>query len=249
MIEIHAHLLPGLDDGPETIEESLDLARAFLQQGVRHVVATPHVFPGRFDNSIAEIQQALKAFQLVMAEQGLPLALSMAGEVRLSEHVITLFEEQALPFLGEDAGYKTLLLEMPDGQIPVGTDKLISWLLARGVRPVIAHPERNRAVRDNPQLGLDLVQQGCALQLTAGALLGQFGAKVQQAAEFLIAENAVSAIASDAHNVTNRAPCMRHAHDWLSGRFNQALADQLTHHGPAALTAQGLPHHSAKHGN
>lgn len=239
MIEIHAHLLPGLDDGPETIEEALDLARAFLEQGVVHVVATPHVFPGRFDNSIAQIQQSLSEFEQVLAAHGLPLSLSVAGEVRLSEQVITLFNEEALPFLGELDGYKTLLLEMPDGQIPMGTDKLVAWLLARGVRPVIAHPERNRAVRDNPKLALDLVQQGCALQLTAGALMGQFGAKVQQAAEFLVAENAAAAVASDAHNITNRAPCMRHAHDWLCQRFNQDLADQLTHHGPAALAGRG----------
>jgi protein-tyrosine phosphatase len=237
VIEIHAHLLPGIDDGPQTVDESLALARAFLDDGVTHVVATPHVFEGRFDNTLQSNQQALSKFQTVLTQEALPLTVTVAGEVRFSEHVIDLYQAQALPFLGQFEGYQTLLLEFPDGEIPFGADKLIHWMIDRKIRPVIAHPERNRAIRDRPQTGLDLVELGCLLQLTAGAVLGQFGVKVQQAAEFLLTANAVAAVSSDAHNLQARAPCLAASRDWLRSVFGEDRAHQLTVAGPAALIA------------
>jgi protein-tyrosine phosphatase len=235
VIEIHAHLLPGVDDGPESLEESLALAQAFIDDGVRHVVATPHVYPGLFPNTRSSNIKALALFQQALAERGISLSLQVAGEVRLTEHIPQLLETNELPFLGEVDGYRTLLLEMPDGQIPVGTDRLVAWLLERGIRPVIAHPERNRAIRDKPKLGLELVQMGCLLQVTAGALIGGFGAPVQKAARFLVKKKAVAAIASDAHNLAARAPCMGAAFAWLSNQHGEEVAVALTQTGPASL--------------
>ena len=235
MIEIHAHLLPGVDDGPESLEESLALAQAFIDDGVRHVVATPHVYPGLFPNTRSSNIKALALFQQALDARGISLSLQVAGEVRLTEHIPHLLETNELPFLGELDGYRTLLLEMPDGQIPVGTDRLVAWLLERGIRPVIAHPERNRAIRDKPKLGLELVQMGCLLQVTAGALIGGFGAPVQKAARFLVKKKAVAAIASDAHNLAARAPCMGAAFTWLSNQHGEEVAVALTQTGPAKL--------------
>jgi protein-tyrosine phosphatase len=235
VIEIHAHVLPGIDDGPQNIEQSLDLIRAFIADGVTHVVATPHVHPEVFPNNRSINEAALHQFRSALEDAGLQIGLSVAGEVRLSEHVLELFHQEELPFLGQSQGMRTVLLEMPDGHIPLGTEKLLAWLLQRGVQPVIAHPERNRAVRDQPTLALELVKQGAQLQITAAALLGGFGDRVQQAAEFLVRQNAVAAIASDAHNLTARAPCMANASAWLAERFGPQLAHQLTVAGPAEI--------------
>jgi protein-tyrosine phosphatase len=235
VIEIHAHVLPGIDDGPKDLAESLDLIRAFIADGVTHVVATPHVHAAFFPNTRSTNQAALNDFRQALLEHQLDIGLSVAGEVRLSEQVLELFYQNELPFLGEHQGMRSLLLEMPDGHIPLGAEKLFSWLLQRGVQPVIAHPERNRAVRDNPALAMELTQQGCKLQLTAGALLGSFGERVQAAAEFMLAHQLVSAIASDAHNLSVRAPCMAAAAAWITEKYSAELAHELTVAGPARL--------------
>jgi protein-tyrosine phosphatase len=235
MIEIHAHLLPGIDDGPETLQDSLALAQAFVNDGVRHVVATPHVFPGRFNNTRTTIEHAVEQFQKELLANEIDLAVQVAGEVRLSEDVIALFEQEELPYLGELEGYRTLLLELPDGQIPLGTDKLVAWLIKRGVRPVIAHPERNRVVRDRPEAAKELLDMGCLLQITAGALTGQFGSKVQQSAQALVKADWVSAVASDAHNLASRPPCLSSAFEWLSDRHGHDTAQRLCISGPAML--------------
>jgi protein-tyrosine phosphatase len=238
VIEIHAHVLPGIDDGPRNLEESLALLSAFVADGVTHVVATPHVHQQVFPlNNRSFNELALQEFKQAIAAHDLAISLSVAGEVRLDEQVIELFERGELPFLGRSAGLHYLLLELPDGQIPVGTDKLIAWLRERKIQPVIAHPERNRVVRDTPQRGLELVQMGCLLQVTAGALLGGFGQRVQTAAAFLVQQQAVAAIASDAHNLAARSPCMGAAYQWLTEHHGESTAIELTRTRPAQLCA------------
>lgn len=240
MIEIHAHVLPGIDDGPQTLEDALALARLFVADGVTHVIATPHVFPGRFDNTLQTNRAALSEFRKALQQADIALSMSVAGEVRFCEHVPMLLENGDLPFLGElEDGWRSLLLELPDGGIPIGAEKLIDWLLVRKIRPVIAHPERNRMIRDRPELAKRLVELGCELQITAGALLGGFGERAQQASLYMLEHNVVAAIASDAHNLTARAPCLSQAKQWLHERFGSQHAQQLTQHGPARLS--GMP--------
>lgn len=235
MIEIHAHLLPGIDDGPQTIDESLALLDAFVADGITHVVATPHVYPGVFSNTRSSIEQAARRFRAELAARKIDFSFSVAGEVRMDEHVIELFDSGELPFLGQSEGFHNLLLEMPDTHIPLGAEKLIAWLIARNVRPVIAHPERNRAIRDRPLLARNLVEQGCLMQLSAGALAGGFGPRVEQTAYALMELGVVHALASDAHNVGLRAPCLSAAKAWVASRHGDELALALTRHHPAAL--------------
>jgi protein-tyrosine phosphatase len=241
VIEIHAHLLPGVDDGPQTLEDALALARLFVADGASHVIATPHVFPGRFDNTLRSNLLALSEFQNALSQAQIDLSVSVAGEVRFCEHVPLLFESGELPFLGElPDGWRTLLLELPDGGIPIGAEKLIEWLLARKIRPVIAHPERNRMIRDRPELSQSLVDLGCELQLTASALFGGFGERAQLASIYMLEQGVVSAVASDAHNLSARAPCLSVARQWLEQRFGLQAAVELTEIGPAKLS--GMTH-------
>ncbi len=236
MIDIHCHLLPGIDDGPATPEDSLELARALVSDGIDHVVCTPHVFPGRWDNRCSSIQRAFDALVAQLAMAGIDLSLSWAGEIRLTPEVLPLLTQQELPLLGERRnGGTTLLLEMPDAQIPVGTERFISWLLRADVRPVIAHPERNRAVMENPERIEPLVDMGCHLQLTASSVTGHFGARAQETARRLLDEGWVQAVASDSHNLGGRRPRMREAKEWLTKHYGSNVARNLVLMGPAAL--------------
>ena len=235
MIDIHCHLLPGIDDGPPTMEIALELARALVADGVKRVVCTPHVFPGRFENRRSNIEDAFTVTAQAMAAQGIALELAFAGEVRLTPEVLALLPGRELPFLGASDGYQSMLLEMPDGQVPLGAEKFVRTLMRSGIRPVIAHPERNRGVMEKPQRVEALLEEGCLLQLTAGSLVGQFGERAQATAQWLIDQGWVHAVASDAHNLSGRRPRMKDAAQWLRQHFGEAAASTLTVTGPMAI--------------
>ena len=236
MIDIHCHLLPGIDDGPQTIEEALLLAQALVADGVEHVVCTPHVFPGRFPNLNASIQDDFDKFVPQLRSAGIDLSLSWAGEVRLTPEILALNQKGLVPLLGESASGKTvMLLEMPDGQVPVGTEQFIERLQRLNIKAVIAHPERNRGVMDNVERIRDLVSMGCYMQLTAGSLTGHFGERAQRTAQAMMDAGWVHAVASDAHNVGARRPRMTEARDWLHRHYGAAVARQLTFFGPSLL--------------
>lgn len=239
MIDIHCHLLPGIDDGPQTVEQSMVLAKALVDDGVRHVFCTPHVFPGRYENRSSNIIEEFGKFTRLLAGSGLPLKLGWAGEVRLTPEILDLLPRGELPYLGQAEGKFNMLLELPDGQIPLGSNRLVTMLLSQRVRPVLVHPERNRALMDNPDKLQPFMAQGCAVQVTAGSLLGDFGAKAQAAAQHFLAQGWVTAIASDAHNLKGRAPRMSAARTWLTKHHGADVAEQLTQHGPAWLCGRG----------
>jgi protein-tyrosine phosphatase len=236
MIDIHCHLLPGIDDGPATLEDSLQLARALVADGIDHVVCTPHVFPGRWENRCSTIRKGFDDLVGHLAMAGIDLSLSWAGEIRLAPEVLGLLAKDELPLLGERSGTgTTVLLEMPDGQVPVGTERFVARLLQSGIRPVIAHPERNRGVMNIPARIEPLVDMGCHLQLTAASVTGHFGPRAQQTARWLIEQGWVSAVASDSHNLGGRRPRMREAKEWLTKHYGSNVARNLVLMGPAAL--------------
>lgn len=235
IIDIHSHLLPGVDDGAQTPEDALALARAAVADGVCHLVLTPHVFPGRFDNTRSTIEQEFPRFENLLRVYNIPLELAFAGEVRLDGTMLDLLAAGELPFLGSVGGYRTMLLELPDAQIPLGADRLILHLLRQGIRPVIVHPERNKAVMEKPERIEPFVTMGCFLQLTAGSLLGQFGPRALQASRHMLEREWVTAVASDAHNLGARNFRLGEARQWLAAEYGGAAACQLLHDGPASL--------------
>ncbi|GAB4057297.1 tyrosine-protein phosphatase [Uliginosibacterium sediminicola] len=235
MIDIHCHLLPRVDDGPQSLQASIDLAWAAVEDGVTHAVVTPHVYPGRFNNTRSSIELCCRRYVDLLKLKNVPLRISFGGEVRLDADLPLLIERDEIPFLGVSQGFKTMLLEFPDAQIPLGADRLVRVLLSRGIRPLIAHPERNKSVMENPERIRSFVDAGCALQITAGSILGQFGPRALAASEYMLSESLVSAIASDAHNLDGRRYRLKEARQALVSRYGEALAVQLTELGPASL--------------
>ena len=242
MIDIHCHLLPGIDDGPPNLEAALALARALVDDKVHHVVCTPHVFPGRFENRRSGIAADFANFQRELSAAGIDLTLSFAGEVRLTPEVLPLLDAEELPYLGRLAsGEATVLLEMPDGQIPLGSERFVGRLLSKGVRPVLAHPERNRAVMEDHHRLEPFIDMGCMLQLTAASVVGLFGEKAHTTARHLLEAGWVQAVASDAHNLGGRKPRMSQARAWLTKHYGAKVASQLLVMGPAAISHRPQP--------
>lgn len=227
MIDIHSHLLPGIDDGAQSINESIALCRYAVNNGITHAVITPHIHPGRYENtqqiialSCSQLRDALKAVNL-------PLQIACAAEVRISVEMMAMIEQDQIPFLGQYKDNKLLLLELPHSHIMPGSHKLIDWLLKRNIRPVIAHPERNKEMLLDYSKVIPFVQQGCLLQLTAASVAGNFGAKCQDLSRYLIEHELVHFVATDAHNLQHRPPDLKQSLTPLRHWVGQEKAEQL----------------------
>lgn len=206
MIDLHCHLLPGIDDGPETLEQGVALAMHAVHSGIVRAVVTPHVHIGRYGNERASIEADLERFRTELQRRGIPLQLHLGGEVRLNEEIIAMVMEGRVPFIGERDGYRIMLLEFPHSHVPAGGDKFVAWLLKQNIRPMIAHPERNKDVHIDVDRITPFVSMGCWLQLTAGSVTGNFGEPSRKRAVQLLERGWVSVLASDAHNLAHRPP-------------------------------------------
>ena len=237
MIDLHCHLLPGIDDGPDTLEEALLLCRIAVADGITRAVVTPHIQAARWRNNRESIARDRRYLQRELDQKGIPLRLGYAAEVRLGDQVMQQVEAGEIPFYGELDGFRVMLLEFPHGHVVPGSDKLVSWLMGHNIRPLLAHPERNRQIMRDPALLQPFLEAGCWLQLTAGSILGQFGERAANRARQLLEDDLVFALASDGHNAAARQPVLRPAFDHISARYGQARARELLLDNPARLVA------------
>ena len=235
MIDLHCHLLPGIDDGPKTLQEALQMAEYAVEQGIQHSVLTPHIQPGCYDNDVESIRAAYQAFQTALEHHAIPLKISMAAEVRVCAELPQLIRQNKIPFIGVWENKKVLLLEFPHDHIPVGADKLVAWLIARNIIPLIAHPERNQAILRQPDKLMPFIRMGCLLQVTASSVTGLFGAASQQCALRLIEQNLVTVLASDAHNLHKRQPALRPALAYLKPLIGERQVNALVTTHPACM--------------
>lgn len=206
MIDIHSHILPGIDDGARTNAEALDMLKMAVDQGVTTQVLTPHIHLGRFNNTKAELTARFVKFRDLVDSQNIPIKLLLAAELRIGPELMTLAQQEQIPWLGEYQGKKAFLLEFPRIDVPHGSDNLVRWLLQKNIQPIIVHPERNKTFLRNPAKLQTFIDLGCPLQVTASSLTGKFGPEAQEMATMLIKNDQVLAIASDCHNLKGRAP-------------------------------------------
>jgi protein-tyrosine phosphatase len=239
MIDLHCHFLPGIDDGPGTLEEALDLARAAVADGITHSVLTSHVDPERYDNQRTNLALAHTEFTRQLAAEGIALDVHLGGEARLCPEVLDLVAQDQVPFLGEVDGWRILLLEFPHQMIPVGSDRFIYSLLKQKIRPLIAHPERNKTIMAHPEKIEEFTDAGCWLQLTAGSLSGRFGVVAQNVAFRLVEEGWHCLAATDAHNLSSRPPRLSEARDTLTARYGEAVSRDMVTSRPGQIF--GLP--------
>lgn len=235
MIDLHCHFLPGIDDGPETMAEALDLARAAVADGITHSVLTSHVHPGRYPNQRSNLQGAVEVYQAALQEAGIPLQVRMGGEARLSAELIDMIAQDQVPFLGTVGGYRILLLEFPHQVIPVGSMRFVASLIKMRIRPLIAHPERNKAVMAQPDKIREFTEAGCWLQLTAGSLAGRFGSQAEETAFKLIEEGWNCLMATDAHNLHSRPPLLSEGRAAVAERYGDAVAQAMVQGKPGTI--------------
>jgi protein-tyrosine phosphatase len=201
-IDIHCHLLPGLDDGPGNMSEALEMARVAVFSGTTHMVATPHI-DHTWRVRPALIPARAEALRAALSEQDIPLQVSTGAEIALSRLVDLSAGELELLRLG---GGPYLLIECPLSQTAGDFDSLLLRVRAGGEAVVLAHPERSPLFQQEPQRLVRLVEAGMLCSLTAGSLKGTFGASVRRFSIELLRDGLVHDLSSDAHDHVGRPP-------------------------------------------
>jgi protein-tyrosine phosphatase len=231
VIDLHSHILPGLDDGAVDLAESLSLARAAVADGIRVIAATPHVRED-YPTTVAEMEAGVRELRLALEEDGIRLEVVPGGELALEELAHVSPEERRRFGLGGNPN--VLLLETPYGGWPLAFPEIVARLVAEGTTPVIAHPERNRDAAENPEHVAALVERGALVQVTAASVDGRLGRAVRQCAENLLDMELVHLLASDAHGAGVREIGLAAAREAVGDR---ALGTWLTEDVPRAIIA------------
>ena len=237
MIDLHAHILPQLDDGAESLEESIEMCRISHQDGVRTIVATPHILPGVYKNSrstiltkVQELNEAIKKFGVRDSNASThPPNQNRGGNTRQRIGASThpridplrilpgadVHFSSDMPELCENGGIVTvndkgqyLMVEFDFQGIPYHAEDVLFRLMTKGIIPIITHPERNFEIGQRPQRYGEMIRMGCLGQVTAMSLTGGFGSGVKQTAEKLLKSGLVHIIASDTHSVNRRPPIL-----------------------------------------
>lgn len=237
MIDTHLHILPGVDDGPETIEEALALARALVQEGISSAIATPHYndeFPRR---PAAEIQARVNDLQWLLDRNAIPLRLFTGHEVLIKPGLVEDIQANRVATLN---GGRYLLLELWNNTWIPETERVIFELRAWGIVPIIAHPERYRAIQKDPSRLGALLKQGALAQLTASSLIGMQGNTTRRCAETLLKNGMIYCIASDAHGLDRRPPAVIPGLRSAAKLLGQERVKQMVENQPAAIISNEI---------
>ncbi|PYZ92573.1 tyrosine protein phosphatase [Salipaludibacillus keqinensis] len=220
MIDIHSHILPGLDDGAQTEEDFLNMAKAAIADGITSIVATPHHQNGSYMNSKGTIEKATEISNALLNDKGLGLTVLPGQECRLYGEILEDLERGEILPLNHS---KYVFVEFPSAQVPRFSDKLLYDLQLAGKIPVIVHPERNQVFMKKPDMLYEFVKNGALTQVTAASVAGKFGKKIKSFSLDLIEVNLTHFVASDAHNTTNRTFHMTDAYDVIHEEFGDDL--------------------------
>lgn len=225
MIDLHCHLLPGIDDGSKDMETSLKLAQEAVENGITHALLTPHHMNGVYINHKSDIIRLTEEFQKAITDTGIELTVFPGQEVRINGDLLQALDDDDILFA--DDGNRYLMLEFPDDDVPTYTTDMIYQLQMRGIVPIIVHPERNTKIMKHPEIMYQLLEKGCLSQITASSYVGTFGEKVETFSRQLISTGQAYVFASDTHDLPGRKYEMNEAFKKMKSEFGQGLSDEF----------------------
>jgi protein-tyrosine phosphatase len=228
MIDSHCHILPNIDDGPQNIDESVEMARIASGDGIEKIIATPHISDNRY--SPGDISDRVDQFNHLLKQKKIPVQVYPGAEV-----AIGLDPDRLSAYTINRSSY--ILIEFPHDHLPAHAGKLLDWLCSKGLNPIIAHPERNYSIIRSPETLLSLLNRNVYTQITAGSLSGDFGRDIQYCAHFLLDSEKVDIIASDAHSKKFRTPILSAAAEIVTKRISRIASQHIVDANPAAILA------------
>lgn len=235
MVDIHCHLLPLVDDGPSSVEHALQLAEQAVEEGITRIIATPHLYHPQFETSDVDVPLTVAELNVLLKQRDIPLTVYPGHEVRLIGELIEEMEAGvALPL----AASRYILIEFPSTGIPSYARQVFAELISDGYIPIIAHPEKNKAIIQNPQLLFDLISNGAISQVTCASLIGKYGKDVQRFAVALLENGLAHLVASDAHHTTKRPFYWEQCRKFLSEKLEDWLYEEIYENNEAVLLNQ-----------
>ena len=233
LIDIHCHPLPNLDDGAASWDEALAMARLAAEDGVGRIIATPHQL-GAFGHIHADaIRKQAAEFQQTLDRHAVTLTVLPGAEIRVEPHLAARVRRGELLTLANRGRH--VLLELPHNvYFPI--DRVLAELKAAGLTGILAHPERNQAIRSRPEVLAALVHAGCLVQVTGGSILGAFGHEVEQFASRLVEQGMVHFVATDAHGSRTRRPLLAKVFHAVANLVDESTAMVLLSQNPGRVT-------------
>lgn len=206
MIDLHCHILPGIDDGPGMMHESLSMARQALADGIHTIVATPHALGGTYPNPPDKILRETELFRSALKAENIPLSVYSGCEVHNCLNMANRIVAGEATFLNPNK--KHILVEFPFEWVSKEFLKELGKIVDGGITPVLGHPERSKKTYSNPEILYDLITMGCLVQMNSTSINGGFGPKILECSKHLIAHRMVHFVGSDAHSAGYRAPVL-----------------------------------------
>ena len=225
MFDLHCHMLPGIDDGPESLDVALEMARIAVADGISVTACTPHIYPGLYENDAAGITEAVATFRKALHAASIDLQLVVGADVHLDPDMVSGLKSGRIPSLH---GSRYFLFEPPHHVAPPRIEDMVFSLVNAGYVPVLTHPERLSWIETHYDTFPRLVQMGCWMQLTAGSITGRFGPRAKYWSERMLDEGLVHIVATDAHRADKRPPLLGEAREAVAARLGgQAATDMV----------------------
>lgn len=232
MIDLHSHILPGLDDGAANLEAALSIARLAVADGIAQMACTPHVTPGLYNNTTDGISRAVESLQSCFHHEDIPLKLFVGADIHATPDISARLGSGEIPTLNRS---RYFLFEPPHDLAPPGLLQLARNLIAGDFVPIVTHPERLRWIEDGYDVIKQLRNSGALMQLTAASVVGKFGSRARYWSDRMLDEGRVDLIASDTHHPVRRPPLLSKAREMISRRQGEEAADRMTLHTPQAI--------------
>jgi len=233
MIDIHTHILPAVDDGSKSYAESLLMLEAATRDGIQTIVATPH-YNERYASEKATILEEVAKLNQLIKENNLMIEVLPGQEIRIYGELLLDYEAGKLLTVAGCSSY--MLIEFPFGHVPHYAQRLLYDLELAGIKPIIAHPERNKEFLKHPEKLYHFVKKGALTQLTAASLMGYFGGDVQKFSKQLIEANLIHTMATDAHNMSNRAFNLSEAYELIMKKYGNGYVSYLQKNAQLIIT-------------
>lgn len=242
MIDLHCHILPGLDDGAKTLEHAIEMGRYAWDDGIKKIVATPHLFRENLSQAdFTIIHQKREELGRAFQDNDIPVELLAGAEVHFSHNLIDEIRKNRQELVINQGSY--MFVEFPQDHVFSGVKDLFFDLMSEGINPIITHPERNTVFMQNPSLLYELVRMGAFVQSNSGSFLGRYGRKPEESAFSFLEYRLIHFIASDGHGVRSIPPKLSDAARTLNPMIGEEYANALVQDNPeAVLNDQKLPY-------
>jgi len=232
MIDLHCHILPGIDDGASDYEEARKMLKIAEVDGIKKIVATPHFIEYEQEPSSESMLDKIDNLNIMAQRNGLDLEILPGNEVYVTPNIVKLIEDKKIATINN---FNYLLIEFPMFDIPAYVPELITRLKIIGITPIIAHPERYREVIINPNILIEYIDLGALCQINSGSILGRFGKEIRDISNILIEHNMAHIVASDSHSSGVRAPKLKKAFEMVSREHGRDIAERLFKENPGSI--------------